>query len=173
MKYADNLPRLAPAVAELAPLITREGGEYILWCRARFPWSRDAVFRFFSDARNLEQITPPWLQFKVLTEDPIQMQVGALIDYRLKIRGVPLKWRTVITQWQPPKKFEDSQLRGPYRQWIHEHAFIDEGGSTLMQDKIRYKVLGGAPVHWLLVKRDLLRIFRYRSHVLGEMFPKS
>ncbi len=173
MKCTDELPRLAPAVAELAPVVTREGGEYVLRCRARFTWSRDAIFRFFFDTRNLEKITPPWLQFKVLTDDPIQMQVGALIDYRLKIRGISLKWRTVITQWEPPKKFEDSQLRGPYRQWIHEHAFVDEGGTSLMQDKIRYKVLGSSLVHWLLVKRDLLEIFRYRSHVLGELFPKS
>ena len=166
-----EIPPLAPGVPELDPVIQKVGGEYILTCRARIPRSREEIFPFFADARNLERITPSLLQFKVITEGEIEMKTGALIDYKLKIRGLPVKWRTRITAWEPPERFEDSQLKGPYRQWIHEHAFIDEGDSTLMQDQVRYKVLGGALIHWLAVKRDVVKIFTHRNSIMAELFP--
>ena len=167
----DAIPPLAPGVPELLPVITRENGEYVLCCRARIPRRRDEIFPFFSDARNLEKITPSLLKFKVVTTGEIEMKTGALIDYRLKIRGVPVKWRTEITAWEPPERFEDSQLKGPYRQWIHEHAFVDEGETTLMQDRVRYKVLGGAIIHWLAVKRDVVKIFTHRNQIMRDLFP--
>jgi len=87
------------------------------------PRPREEVFRFFSDARNLQHITPAFLHFHVLTPNPIEMRRGALIDYRLKLRGVPLRWRSEITSWEPPQRFSDIQVRGPYAEWVHTHAF--------------------------------------------------
>ncbi|MEE2907193.1 MAG: SRPBCC family protein [Planctomycetota bacterium] len=168
---ASTIPPLGPDVPELPATITREEGAYVLTCRARIPRRRDEVFPFFADARNLEKITPSLLQFKVVTQGEIEMKPGALIDYRLKIRGVPIKWRTEITAWEPPARFEDRQLKGPYRQWIHEHTFVDEGETTLMQDQVRYKVMGGAIIHWLAVKRDVLKIFTHRNKIMAELFP--
>ena len=164
----STLPPLAPGVPELPPTITREGREFVLRCRQRVPRPRAEIFPFFADARNLEQLTPDLLQFRILTEGEIEMKTGALIDYQLRIRGLPIRWRTRITAWEPPDRFEDTQLKGPYRQWIHEHAFVDEGDSTLMQDTVRYRVLGGRLIHSLLVKRDVLSIFGHRIGVLRD-----
>ena len=155
---------------ELPPTITREGKEYVLQSRVRLPGTLDEIFSFFSNARNLERITPALLQFNVLTPDPIEMRVGAQLDYRLKIHHIPVRWRTRITKWDPPHLFEDLQERGPYKQWIHEHRFVDEGETTLMQDTVRYRVRGGAIIHTLLVKRDVLAIFGYREKVFKEIF---
>ena len=173
MNTTQDVPALAPGVPELDPVITREGSEYVLRCRSRLPRPRDVIFPFFSDARNLEKITPSLLQFKVLTEGPITMETGAIIDYRLKIRGLPVRWRTLISAWEPPDRFEDTQLKGPYRQWIHEHAFVDEGETTLMQDTVRYKVLGGALIHRLMVRKDVLKIFGYRREIFARLFPPT
>ena len=171
MAIMNQIPDLAPDVPELPPTIVKANGEYVLTCRARVPRPRDEVFAFFSNARNLEKLTPSLLNFQVLTEGEIEMKVGALIDYKLKVRGLPLKWRTEITAWDPPARFADTQLKGPYRQWIHTHEFVDEGETTLMQDHVRYKVLGGALVNWLAVKRDVKKIFAYRSEVMASIFP--
>ena len=154
----------------MKPQIRLHGGAFELRASVHLSQDLDVVFNFFSDARNLELLTPPMLNFSTLTESPIVMKVGALIDYRLKIRGIPLRWRTEITAWDPPHRFEDTQLKGPYRQWIHEHAFVDEGDTTLMQDMVRYKVLGGRLVHALLVKRDVVKIFGYRKQVLRDLW---
>jgi ligand-binding SRPBCC domain-containing protein len=170
MNDVQPMPPLAPGVPELPPTITRSGGEYVLCCRLRVPKPRSEIFPFFSNARNLERLTPELLQFRILTEGEIKMQTGALIDYQIRIRGIPVRWRTRITAWEPPDRFEDTQLKGPYRQWIHEHAFVDEGDTTLMQDMVRYKVLGGRLVHALLVKRDVLKIFGYRKQILRDLW---
>ncbi|HZA25273.1 MAG TPA: SRPBCC family protein, partial [Dehalococcoidia bacterium] len=85
-----------------------------------FPLRPEEVFSFFSDALNLELITPPWLRFKVLTVSPIEMKEGTVIDYRLRLRGIPLRWQSQITVWEPPHRFVDQQRRGPYRLWVHE-----------------------------------------------------
>lgn len=100
----------------------------------RLPCPRAEVFDFFADAWNLEQITPPWLKFQVITPRPIEMHSGALIDYRLRLHGLPIRWRTEIRDWDPPFRFTDRQVRGPYRYWVHEHTFADEGDETLMRD---------------------------------------
>jgi ligand-binding SRPBCC domain-containing protein len=127
------------------------------------------VFPFFSEAQNLEVITPPWLKFEVLTPAPIAMRVGTLIDYRIRIHGVPIRWRTEIAEWQPPARFVDVQLRGPYRLWHHTHSFEESAGGTLCVDRVRYRPRGGALVHWLFVRRDVERIFEFRRHKMSEL----
>jgi ligand-binding SRPBCC domain-containing protein len=130
----------------------------------------ESVFPFFADARNLERITPPWLSFQVLTPDPIEMREGTLIDYKLRVHGIPLRWRTRINSWEPMRRFIDEQLRGPYRRWVHEHTFEPRDGGTLTRDVVHYDVLGGKLVHELFVRRDVDRIFAYRTNRLREIF---
>ncbi|MBP1620165.1 MAG: Polyketide cyclase / dehydrase and lipid transport [Acidobacteria bacterium] len=134
-----------------------------------FPRPLEEVFAFFADAGNLEAITPPWLGFEVLTPRPIAMRPGTLIDYRLRLRGVPLRWRTEISVWQPPHRFVDEQRRGPYREWVHEHTFTAVDGGTLVRDRVRYRVPGGWLVHELFVRRDVERIFDYRRERLASL----
>ena len=134
-----------------------------------FPRPLEEVFAFFADAGNLEAITPPWLGFEVLTPRPIAMRPGTLIDYRLRLRGVPLRWRTEISVWQPPHRFVDEQRRGPYREWVHEHTFAAVDGGTLVRDRVRYRVPGGWLVHELFVRRDVERIFDYRRERLASL----
>ncbi|MBC8001018.1 MAG: SRPBCC family protein [Opitutaceae bacterium] len=134
------------------------------------PRSPEEIFPFFADAYNLEKITPGWLRFEVLTPRPVTMRPGALIDYRIRLRGLPMSWRTEICVWEPPFRFVDQQLRGPYRQWIHEHRFESSGGGTLCRDHVRYAVLGGALVNKLFVRRDVERIFAHRQKTLLQLF---
>jgi hypothetical protein len=134
------------------------------------PRPREEVFPFFAEARNLESITPPWLRFEVLTPGPIAMRAGALIDYRIRVHGIPLRWRTEITEWTPPQRFVDVQRRGPYTLWEHTHTFAECDGGTLCADHVRYWPRGGALVHWLFVRRDVERIFQYRQQRLRELF---
>ena len=128
------------------------------------------VFDFFSDARNLERLTPPWLRFEVLTPPPIEMRPGTRIDYRLRLRGIPIRWQSEITVWEPPVRFVDEQRRGPYRQWIHEHRFAESGSGCLATDHVRYAVLGGSLVNKLLVGPDLRRVFAYRVEQMNRIF---
>jgi ligand-binding SRPBCC domain-containing protein len=126
----------------------------------------DAVFAFFSDARNLEAITPPLLRFRVVTPAPIVMRRGTLIGYRLRVRGMPVRWLTEISEWEPPHRFVDIQIRGPYALWQHTHTFEPDGHGTLMRDVVRYRVgFGplGALATALLVRRDVEAIFDYRA----------
>jgi ligand-binding SRPBCC domain-containing protein len=137
------------------------------------PLPPEELFPFFADAANLDAITPPWLHFHIVTPPPIVMREGALIDYRLRVRGIPLRWRTRINVWQPPHRFEDEQIRGPYRQWIHEHTFELRDGGTLARDHVRYAV----PFDWLahrwFVQPDIERIFQHRSEALQARFASS
>jgi ligand-binding SRPBCC domain-containing protein len=135
-----------------------------------FPRSREELFPFFADAFNLEQITPPWVRFRILTPPPIEMRVGALIDYSLRIRGVPVRWRTEITAWEPPFRFVDEQRRGPYRLWRHEHRFVEESRGVRMYDRVEYRAPGGEWLRRWLVAPDIERIFRYRREVLAVRF---
>jgi ligand-binding SRPBCC domain-containing protein len=132
----------------------------------------DDVFAFFSDPRNLERITPPWVRF-VLLDPPAALRVGTLLDYRLRIRGIPVRWQSEITVWEPPNRFVDTQTRGPCRAWIHEHRFEPAGGGVLMRDLVRYAVPGGRLVDKLLVRPDLERIFDYRKVKLKEILDPS
>ena len=134
---------------------------------------RDEVFEFFSDALNLEEITPPWLRFRVVSKLPIDMHRGAEIEYRLKIHGVPVGWRSRITVWDPPYRFVDEQVRGPYRMWIHEHRFFEDSGGTLCQDNVSYLSRGGTLINVLFVERDIHKIFAHRSDRLQKIFGES
>jgi ligand-binding SRPBCC domain-containing protein len=134
------------------------------------PRPREEVFAFFADAANLDAITPPWVKFQTITPGPIEMRAGTLIDHRLRIRGFPIRWRSKITAWEPPARFVDEQIRGPYRLWIHEHLFEDRDGGTLVVDRVRYAVPFDLIVHELLVRRDVARIFAWRTECLKRRF---
>jgi ligand-binding SRPBCC domain-containing protein len=120
----------------------------------------DEVFDFFSQAVNLEKITPPWLKFKILTSEP----------------GFPINWRTKITHWDPPHRFIDSQLKGPYKQWIHEHSFSEVEGGCLMQDKVEYQIHGwiiSSLIDYLFVRKDIERIFSFRKIQIEALHRQS
>ncbi|MGE3509543.1 MAG: SRPBCC family protein [Vicinamibacterales bacterium] len=131
------------------------------------PLARDRVFAFFSEAENLQILTPNWLRFEILSPRPIRMQRGTLIDYRIRLHGIPLRWRTDITTWDPPQMFVDTQVRGPYTTWVHTHRFSDREGGTLVEDDVEFNLLGGRMVLWY-VARDLRRIFAYRHEALRQ-----
>jgi len=126
----------------------------------------DEAFAFYGDASNLELITPPWLGFEITTPTPIGMRVGTLLEYRLKLHRVPVRWRTRIESWEPPRRFVDIQIKGPYSLWEHTHTFEEDGtGATFISDWVRYSIpFGplGELANRLLVRRDLRQIFDYR-----------
>ena len=128
------------------------------------------VFEFFSDAHNLAVITPPWLKFEVLTPAPIEMVVGTRIDYQLKLRGIPVRWQSEITEWDPPHAFADEQRRGPYRIWRHKHTFDETEDGIVVGDSVEYAVWGGVLVDKFFVRPDIEKIFAYRTEQLAEIF---
>jgi ligand-binding SRPBCC domain-containing protein len=134
------------------------------------PQSRDEVFAFFSDAENLDVITPPWLHFRTVTPGSDEMRIGMTMDHRLRLHGFPLTWRSQITVWDPPARFVDEQIRGPYRLWIHEHRFEEQNGGTLVHDHVRYAVVFDFLIHKLFIRPDIERIFAYREQKLSEIF---
>jgi len=150
--------------------IRREGRGYRLESEIILPRPIEEVFDFFADAQNLESITPPLLHFEVLTRGPIELRQGRLIDYRLRLHGMPLRWQSEISAWEPPYRFVDEQRRGPYRRWVHEHRFERCAEGTRAIDRVRYEVPGGDLVHKLFVEPDLRRIFVYRAERLRERF---
>ncbi len=132
----------------------------------------DEVFAFFAHARNLEHLTPPWLHFEVLTPEPIAMCEGTLIDYRLRLHRLPIRWHTRIERWEAPRAFVDRQLRGPYRLWHHRHEFTPVPGGTLVRDHVHYALPLGpfGTVAAGLVRRDLRAIFDYRQARVAARF---
>lgn len=130
----------------------------------------DDVFTFFADAGNLDLITPPWLRFEILTPLPIDMRKGAIIEYQIRLHGISVRWKTQILVWEPPHRFVDEQIRGPYRLWVHKHTFEQKGGLTVVRDHVDYDLRCGFIAHRLFVKRDLDRIFTYRRNKLLEAF---
>jgi ligand-binding SRPBCC domain-containing protein len=129
------------------------------------------VFGFFADAHNLEAITPPWLRFRIATPGPIDMRAGTLIEYRLELHRVPVRWLTRIEIWEPGRRFVDVQVSGPYRHWHHTHAFESHERGTCVRDTVRYALpLGplGALAHRLFVRRDLERIFDFRREAVAR-----
>ena len=140
--------------------------------RQWIPRPIDEVFAFFSDAWNLEEITPSWLGFRILTPGAIQIAEGTRIRYRLRLHGIPVGWTTEVRQWKPPNRFVDVQIHGPYRLWHHTHRFEAKAGGTLMTDIVRYRLpLGiiGWIVHRLKIRRDVERIFDYRAQHIREV----
>lgn len=130
------------------------------------------AFTFFGDAGNLDAITPAWLNFRITTPRPIAMAPGALIDYEIRLRGIPVRWRTRITYWEPPRAFVDEQLRGPYRLWRHRHTFEPANGGTWVRDHVDYAVPGGPLeplLHRCLVGPDLRAIFAHRQRRIREL----
>jgi ligand-binding SRPBCC domain-containing protein len=143
---------------------------YQLQTEIWLPRSRQQVFEFFADPRNLERITPPWLGFEILTPPEIKIGTGTLLDYRLRLRGIPLRWQSEIAVWEPPRRFVDRQLKGPYSLWVHEHRFDERDGGTAVGDRVEYAVPGGRLVQRFLVAPDLQKIFSYRHKALAEIF---
>jgi ligand-binding SRPBCC domain-containing protein len=143
----------------------------------RIPRPIAEVFAFFADAHNLEAITPPWLRFRILRVSEGEIRQGTLIDYALRLHGIPLRWRTEITEWAPPHRFVDSQISGPYRLWHHEHTFSPDGeNATTMRDRVTYRLpfgVLGRGVHALMVRRDVAKIFDYRAEYIAEAFGSS
>ena len=133
----------------------------------------EEVFQFFSEAANLQEITPAYLDFRILTPQPIEIREGTLLDYRLKWHGLPVRWRTRIVEWRRPYRFVDVQLKGPYRLWHHTHTFEAKDGGTHMTDVVNYALpLGplGALAHALMVGRDVEGIFDFRREKIQTMF---
>lgn len=137
------------------------------------PRPLEEVFEFFSAAANLQEITPAYLDFRILTPEPIEIAEGTLLDYRLKWHGLPIRWRTRIVEWKPPYRFVDVQLKGPYRLWHHTHTFRPQDGGTCMTDVVNYSLpLGplGAIAHSIMVQRDVNGIFDFRREKIRQLF---
>ena len=145
---------------------------YELTDQFEVPASPDDVWAFFSRAENLPEITPPWLGFKIATPGPLALERGSLIDYTIRWAGLPLRWRTKIVDWTPPRQFIDLQLRGPYALWHHQHTFEPTPrGTVLCSDNVTYKLPAGPLgriAQPLIVRRQLLEIFRFRRDVIGR-----
>ena len=148
----------------------RQDGFFTVETRLFLPRPVEIVFPFFADAANLETITPSWLRFQIVTRRPIAMGAGTLIEYRLQLHGVPLRWQSEITAWEPPHRFVDEQRRGPYRTWIHEHTFTESKGGCEVRDFVRYAALGGWVADRLFIGHNVRRIFEYRARKLREIF---
>lgn len=137
---------------------------------------REHAFRFFSNAENLALVTPPFLRFRLLSPTPIEMKRGTVIEYALRIWGVPVNWRTLISEWDPPKRFVDVQQKGPYALWRHEHTFEEAGEGTLMRDRVEYRApLGplGRFAEWLFVRRQIEAIWDFREKRIPELLHQQ
>lgn len=150
--------------------------EHILTRKLTLNLPSKTVFDFFADAGNLERITPPELNFHIITTQPIDIKKGTLIDYQLKVRGFPVKWRTEISEWNPPRLFVDKALKSPYKQWIHRHTFTEiSGNKTLIEDEVRYRLPiepFGDLAHWF-VRRELDYIFDFRQKIVREILQSE
>jgi ligand-binding SRPBCC domain-containing protein len=146
--------------------------EQLLEREQNVPLRLDEAFALFANAQNLEAITPPWLRFRILTPGPIQMRAGTPISYRLSLHGVPVRWHTRIEVWEPPARFVDVQVSGPYALWHHTHEFEPAGEGTTIRDRVRYRIgfgpLGAVALR-LFVRRDLERIFDYRRAAVERL----
>jgi ligand-binding SRPBCC domain-containing protein len=133
------------------------------------------VFDFFARAGNLERITPPWLRFQIL-EEPESVRSGSVISYRLRLHGLPLRWVSVIEEFEPERAFVDRQARGPYRLWHHRHEFAADGEETIVRDRVWYSLpfgLAGALANRLFVRRDLERIFAFRRQAIARLLAAA
>lgn len=140
------------------------------------PRPLDEVFEFFSKAENLQQLTPAWLHFRILEVEPSPVRKGTLIRYSLRWRIFPIHWTTEIVEWEPPHRFVDVQLKGPYKLWHHEHRFAAEGSGTRISDEVQYLLPFGALgsiAHSLKVKKDVETIFAYRKDAVRQLFGEK
>jgi ligand-binding SRPBCC domain-containing protein len=150
----------------MAHLTRTNRGDFLLEDEVVIHRPLSAVFEFFSDPRNLGRITPPWLRFKFRDMRPPGLGVGTVIDYQLRLHGFPVRWRSVIPVWQPPRCFVDRQVTGPYQEWIHEHLFDPVSGGTRIRDRVRFRPPGGRlAVRWW-IGPELQRIFAFRKDAL-------
>jgi ligand-binding SRPBCC domain-containing protein len=146
---------------------------YTLAFAQQVPRPLPEVFDFFSRAENLEALTPPWLNFKILDVKPQPVRQGTLINYSLRIHGIPLRWISEIVEWEPPHRFVDLQLRGPYKLWRHEHRFEPRDGGTLISDTINFSLpLGflGQLAYKIKVQSDVRQIFAFRKNKIRTLF---
>ncbi len=153
-----------------APTIRPDGPGFVLTTSQYVARPLEDAFAFFADAANLERITPAFLGFDIRTPLPILMRDGALIEYRIRLGGIPMKWLTRIDRWRPGVEFVDTQLAGPYARWVHLHTFRAEGGGTRMEDRVEYRLPLAPlshPAHELFVRPMLDRIFRHRHAVIA------
>jgi ligand-binding SRPBCC domain-containing protein len=144
----------------------------VLERRQWLPLSLERTFGFFADPGNLARITPPWLGFRIVTPPPVTMAQGRRLDYRVRVLGIPMRWCSLISVYDPPHVFRDVQLSGPYRRWVHTHRFREVDGGTLVLDRVVYELpLGpvGALVHAALVRRRLGQIFDYRQERIAAL----
>ncbi|HET9440323.1 MAG TPA: SRPBCC family protein [Longimicrobiales bacterium] len=150
-------------------------GEHVFRAQTSIPLPVDQVFAFFAAAENLEDITPPELRFRIATSTPIVVGQGTIIDYRLSLFGLSFNWKTEISVWRPPFEFVDTQLKGPYAQWIHRHTFQERDGQTDIMDEVRYRLplFPFGEVALPLVKLQIRRIFEYRALRIREILVKS
>ena len=162
------------SIGKRVPLL--KGSEKRLIFQQWLPLSKEELFPFFSDAKNLEQITPPSLRFKILNTSTETIQSGTEINYRLRIDGVPVRWRTLIKDWKPPHMFSDNQEKGPYKKWYHTHLFEDLAHGTLMTDQVDMilplGLLGSLALSWK-VFRDVEKIFQYRKKIIHDLFKEG
>lgn len=168
--FAFKFPQLSRALKDL--LKDWRGGIAVKTFRQYFPLPREKVFEFFSECRNLEKITPKMLNFHMNTMSTDRLTAGTLIDYNLKVRGLPIHWITKITEWNPPDHFTDIQLKGPYSFWEHTHFFEDLGEGTLMTDRVKYKVpvgLIGRMATQAWIDADIENIFKYRRKTVPAL----
>lgn len=164
---SNNSREMSP---QFPRIVRGTSGAYRLSTSVEVPRSLEETFLFFAEAKNLDSITPPWLQFRIVTPTPIVIREGTLIDYSLRLHRFPMAWRSCIEEWLPNQKFTDVQVRGPYVTWRHEHFFKDAGdGKTRVEDRVTYQVPGGRLVHRAFVRRDLLRIFIYRQEQVKRL----
>ena len=165
-------PTLEGALQDLYAWKTHPG-DRLFEQRQWVPERLKKVFGFFSDERNLEAITPEWLHFEVEGKSTPALEEGTEIDYRLRIHGVPARWRSRISLWEPDRRFRDVQLKGPYARWEHTHGFAEMGEGTLLKDRVIYRLpassLGGVLFH-PLIRKDIGRIFGHRRKVIAERF---
>lgn len=166
---------LAAVIAATGRFWSR-GGHYTLEREQLVPGPRDLVFAFFIDPQNLSEITPPWVRFGITQLEQIPLAGGTMQEYRIRWLGVPLRWESLIAEFEDGRRFTDVQTSGPYRYWRHEHVFDDVEGGTLVRDRVQYELpfgILGAIVHALVVRRQLRQIFDYRANVIEETFRLS
>ena len=134
------------------------------------------VFSFFEKPENLQEITPLYLNFKIITPSPIKMEVGQIISYNIKLRGIPIKWNSLISSYDPPNSFIDQQIKGPYAIWHHTHRFKEQDGGTLIEDEVKYAIpfgIVGRILNYLFIKNDLKKIFQYREERIALIFKNN